>query len=484
MERSPKRLLSIEDCESLSLDQVQDLYRRHINPAQVDLIASFGFGRTLAQKAEGVWIYTQDGRKILDFTGGIGVLNHGHNHPRVLAARARFEQAKRMDVHKSFFSPYLAALSKNLADLMPANLNYCYFPNSGSEAVEGAIKTAFKYHGGAREHLLYADISFHGKLLGSASVTGSPELDFRFPTISNTNAFVYDDFASVEQLVGRLRKPNGESNVYAIIVEPMSASSLRQCSEQFLRDLRHLCDREGILLIFDEVYTGWGKTGQLFYFMKHEIVPDIVTTAKSIGGGKATLAAYVTRGPVFLKAFGNLNDATLHSTTYYGFGEENATAIEAINIIVDEDYPAKARRIFERLFPQLIGLKERYPAVIEDVRGSGALCGILLRAPGGLWNAAAKFIPSKMFKDERFSKKLMTSAVISDLYDSHGILTYFGSNREIPLMICPPLIIDDQEIDYFVRALDNTLSKGTVSLAMQFAKRKFLGSKLSENVTG
>src|SRR5580698_4873825 len=136
MERSPKRLLSIEDCESLSLDQVQDLYRRHINPAQVDLIASFGFGRTLAQKAEGVWIYTQDGRKILDFTGGIGVLNHGHNHPRILAARARFEQAKKMDVHKSFFSPYLAALSKNLADLMPGDLDYCYFPNSGAEAVE------------------------------------------------------------------------------------------------------------------------------------------------------------------------------------------------------------------------------------------------------------------------------------------------------------------------------------------------------------
>lgn len=484
MERSMQRLLSVEDCESLSIDQVHELYRQHVNPAQVDLIGSFGFGRVLATKAEGVWIYTQDGRKVLDFTGGIGVLNHGHNHSRLVGARAKFEQAKRMEVHKSFFSPYLAALSRNFAELMPGDLDYCYFPNSGSEAVEGAIKTAYKYHGGAREHLLHADISFHGKLLGAASVTGSPELDFRFPQIPHTSAFTYDDFASVERLVSQLRKPNGESNVYAVILEPMNASSLRQSSEYFLRSLRRLCDQEGIVLIFDEVYTGWAKTGHLFYFMKHGVVPDILTTAKSIGGGKATLAGYVVRKPIFLKAFGNLNDATLHSTTYYGFGQENATAIEAINIIVEEDYPAKARRIFERLFPQLIALKGKYSPVIEDVRGCGALCGILLRAPGGLWNAATKLIPSKMFKDERFTNKLVTSAVISDLYDSHSILTYFGSNREIPLMICPPLITEDPEIDYFVRSLDNTLAKGVTSLTMQFAKRKFLGSKLSENVKG
>jgi putrescine aminotransferase len=477
MPRSPKTLFTVEDCESLSIDQVWELYRQHINPAQVDLISSFAFGRTLAAKADGAWIYTRDGRRILDFTGGIGVLSHGHNHPRVLAVRAEFERTHRMDVHKSFFSPYLAALSHNVAALMPEDLDYCYFPNSGAEAVEGAIKMAYKYHGGTRQHLLHADISFHGKLLGAASVTGSPELEFRFPQIPHTHAFIYNDFGSVRDLVNRIRKDRGESDVYAIILEPMNASSLRQCSSSFLRDLRDLCDREGIVLIFDEVFTGWGKTGALFYFMKHEVVPDIVTTAKSIGGGKATISGYVARKPIFIKAYGNLSDATLHSTTYYGFGEENATAIEAINIAVEEDYPAKARKIYDRLFPELLGLKDKYSSVVEDVRGAGALCGVLFRGESSFWSAAAKLIPSKMFKDDRFMKKLVTSSVINDLYESHGILTYFGSNREIPLIISPPLVVEDAEIDYFVRSLDSTLKKGISQLVFKFAKGKFFNAE-------
>lgn len=378
-----------------------------------------------------------------------------------------------MDVHKSFFSPYLAALSHNFAALMPEDLEYCYFPNSGAEAVEGAIKMAYKYHDGARQCLLHADISFHGKLLGAASVTGSPELDFRFPRISHTHAFIYDDFASVLKLTHQLRKKDGESDIYAIILEPMNASSLRQCSSEFLKRLRELCSREKIVLIFDEVYTGWGKTGELFYFMKHGVVPDILTTAKSIGGGKATMAGYIARKPIFLKAYGNLKDATLHSTTYYGFGEENATAIEAINIIVEEDYPAKARRIFDRLFPQLLRLKEKYPLLVEDVRGCGALCGMLFHGGSGFWSTAARLVPSKLFKDDWFMRKLVTSSVINDLYNSHGILTYFGSNREIPLVICPALIVEDAELDYFVRALDATLAKGLSKLVFQLARNKW-----------
>jgi len=280
------RLFTLSECEELGIEQIWELYRQHVNPGQVDLISSFGFGRDLIEKAEGAWITTRSGRRILDFTGGVGVLNHGHNHPRILKAREDYAKARRMEVHKNFFSPYVAALSHNVAQLLPGDLDVCYFPNSGAESVEGAMKLAYKYHGGRRSHVLHADISFHGKLFGSASVTGSPELHFRFPQIPGTAAFAYDDLESVRELVGRLRQPNGESDVYAVLIEPLNASSLRACSERFLVELRRLCEREDIVLIFDEVYTGWAKTGELFYFMRYPVVPDVLTMAKSFGAGK------------------------------------------------------------------------------------------------------------------------------------------------------------------------------------------------------
>ena len=167
-------LYKIQEIESLDIFDIWNLYKNYVNPGQVDLISSFGFGRDLVDYAEGCWIYTKDNKKILDFTGGVGVLNHGHNHPKILKARIDYQNKKKMEVHKNYFSPYVAALSHNIAEMLPGDLNISYFPNSGSEAVEGALKLAYKFYGGTRKSVLYSDISFHGKLIGSASITGSP----------------------------------------------------------------------------------------------------------------------------------------------------------------------------------------------------------------------------------------------------------------------------------------------------------------------
>ena len=137
---------------------------------------------------------------------------------------------------------------------------------------------------------------------------------------------------------------------------------------RFCRELREICTNEGIVLIFDEVYTGWGKTGHLFHFMKHQVVPDIVTMAKTFGGGKSSIAGYVTRSPVFRQAYDNLEDATLHSTTYNAFGEECATAIEAINIIVEDGYVTRAGQIYERVNTGL----RRHPDEISQPDRGGA----------------------------------------------------------------------------------------------------------------
>jgi putrescine aminotransferase len=464
-------LMSVDDAERLSVDEVHDLYRRYVSRSQVSLMTSFGFGRELVDHAEGVWVVLRDGRRILDFSGGVGVLNHGHNHPRVLAARQRFAERRRMEVHKAFFSPYLAALSRNVAALLPGDLAISYFPNSGAEANEGAVKMAYKYHGGERNTILRADISFHGKTLGAGSLTGSAENSFRFPGLPGIVVYPYGDLEAVRAAVDRARRPNGACDVYAIMVEPFSASSMRCWTEQDLYALRDLCRRHDIALIFDEIYTGWGKTGSLFYFMRYpDLVPDILTYSKSLGGGKASISGYTAREQLFRRAYDRLSDVILHSTTYYGFGEETATALEAVNVVVDDDYPARARAIEAVLGPALERVHKAHPDVVRWVSGAGALWGVGLGGPKIL-NLAGRLAPG-FRHDPQFRTKLVALAVIAHLFREHRVMTYYSPNADNPLVVAPGLVATTEDVEHFAEALDATLAVGLPRLLTSFLREK------------
>ncbi len=471
------QLLNNKDIDNLSIKQIHDLYSKYVNKSQVNLISKFGFGNDVVQKAEGSFIYTKDNKKIYDFTGGIGVLNHGHNHPRILKVREWFAKNKKMEVHKNFFSPYVAGLSHNIANLLPNDLKISYFSNSGADANEGALKLAYKYHRGERDYVLSADISFHGKRVGAGNVSGSKETSyFNFQQILKSKKFIYNDIDSVKQLVKDLRK-NNSSNIYAIIVEPFSASSLLSCSENFLKSLRDICNKENIVLIYDEVYSGWCKTGNLFYFMNFDNAePDVLTSGKSLGGGKASISAYTCKEKIFKKSYDNLRDATLHSTTFNALGEETMTAIEAINIIIEDNYLKKSKEIFNILNPGLIELKKKYPNIISDVRGSGSLNGIVINTDftDKYFLPLIKLIPSQFTKDDYAFKKIVVSSIISELYDTHKILTFYGSNIDLPLKISAPIITKKEYIDYFLSSLDKTLSMGLIKLITKFIKKNIL----------
>lgn len=467
-------LLSVEDAEQLSVGEVHDLYRRYVNRSQVKLMTSLGFGRELVDHAEGCWIHTRDGRRILDFTGGVGVLNHGHNHPRIIAARRRFQERSRMEVHKTYFSPYIAALGHNLAALLPEDLTMSFFPNSGAEAVEGAVKLAYKYHDGERGTVLSADIAFHGKLLGSGGLTGA-QSTFTFPTIPGIDHFAFGDLDSVRETVARHRRADGTSDVYALLVEPFSATTMRECSEEFLRGVRDLCTAEGIVLIFDEIHSGWGKTGSLFHFMRYPgLVPDVMTTSKAFGGGKSSISGFVARESVFRPAYDNLLDALLQSTstTYYGFGEEAATAIEAVRVAVEDDYPARARAIGDQLVTGLRRIQDRFPDLVADVQGAGALQGIFLSGSPRLIELAARYAPGGLSRDPLLPHKLITAAVINTMYQKHGVYLYYTLNGKSPLVAAPPLVAGESEVAYFLTAFEETLALGMPQLLAALIKDK------------
>jgi putrescine aminotransferase len=145
-----------EDCSTFDIETMHELYSDCVSRSHVEVMRIFGFGRSVADHAWGNIIYTVDGREILDFTAGVGVLGDGHNHPEILEARRNYQRKETMEVHKSFLCPYLAGLSHNIARLLPGNLDVSFFCNSSAEVVEGALKQAYKYHGGERQCVLYA----------------------------------------------------------------------------------------------------------------------------------------------------------------------------------------------------------------------------------------------------------------------------------------------------------------------------------------
>ena len=170
-----KKLLSIDDCHSLNINEIKKLYKNHISNALVSIFEGFSFGNETVKYAEGQYIYTTQNKKILDFTGGLGVLNIGHNNPKVISARLDYQKSKRMEVYKNYLSPYLAGLSHNIAEILSSDLNYSFFCNSGAEAIDGSIKIAYKYHNGNRKYILHSNRSFHGKLFGSGSKANTRE---------------------------------------------------------------------------------------------------------------------------------------------------------------------------------------------------------------------------------------------------------------------------------------------------------------------
>jgi putrescine aminotransferase len=245
------------------------------------------------------------------------------------------------------------------------------------------------------------------------------------------------------------------------------------CSERFLRRLREICSAYDIVLVFDEVYTGWGKTGTLFHFMRYpDLVPDVLVMSKSFGGGKASISGYVARDEIFRKAYDNLRDATLHSSTYNGFGEETVTAMEAVAIVVEDDYPARARTVEATLGSRLADMRRRHPALVQDVRGAGALFGMRFQSGPALPETLLRAVPSALARDKHLIEKLLIGAVMDALYVDHGILTFVTTNREPMLMIAPSLVVNETEMEVIATALDKVLSRGRADLLARFVYRR------------
>lgn len=455
------KLIKINEIDKLSQKEICRMYEDHINPGMLKFFDLLGFREIRPIKSEGMYIYTKDGKKILDFSGGRGVLSHGHNHPRLTELRQKMELDKIPVVWKDFVSPYMAVLAKNLANVCPGDLNYSFFCNSGAEANEGAMKIAEKYQGVERSAFVSASNSFHGKTHATLSISGCEESKRYFKSLDKCFFVPYGDYEALAKFI------SDRKDVCAVILESIHAGNATVPPNDYLKKVRKLTEENGVLLILDEVFTGFGKTGKLFAFEHYDVVPDILTMSKTFGGGKATIAAYIVSDKIYKKAYGSMDDSLIHTTTYNGFANECLTAIEAINILFEENLIENSRAMGEYLLSQLKNLKNKYPEIIKDVRGIGLLCGMEFYPY--MPKVAGFLKQNKIFLGDMF-EKYVCGAIINQLMSEHDILTFSSPHYSNFLHLSPSLIVKKEEIDRVVGALDSILSKGLFKLGLGVGK--------------
>ncbi|HEU4962968.1 MAG TPA: aminotransferase class III-fold pyridoxal phosphate-dependent enzyme [Bacilli bacterium] len=412
-------------------DQVLNQYERFINPGLARLLRFMGLG-TVEEEARGARVRDEKGRTYIDCVGGYGTFALGHRHPRVVEAVAA--QLHRMPLaSKVLLSKPMAELAEKLAEVTPGDLQYSFFCNSGTEAVEAALKLARIATG--REKVVSTLNAFHGKTFGALSASGKDV--YREPFGPLLRDFAHVPYGDAELLRGIV-----DERTAAVILEPIQGEGgIIVPPEGYLRAAREICDAAGALLILDEVQTGMGRTGKLFACQHEEVVPDILCLAKALGGGVMPIGAMVARSHL-IEAYEGA--PLLHTTTFGGNPLACVAALCTLQVIMEEKLDEQAAWKGDYLYAKLLELQLRYPGTIKEVRGRGLLLGL------------------------EFASDELGGLVLSELI-AGGVLTAFALNNLQVTRLEPPLTIERAELDQVVGVLETALQRGQEQVALSIS---------------
>lgn len=455
-------MLTLDEAISLDVKKANELYKKHLNPGLMEIYELLGVSEMDIESAEGVEIYLKGGRTILDFSSSIGVLGLGHNHPRIIEAEQICHQKKLIDAIKVAPQKMQAALAYNLSQLLPDPLQVCFLTVSGAEAVEAAMKICERAQGADKTKFISATGSFHGKTHGSLAVTNSGGFQQGFLLgipAENRIEVPYGNVEALKKAIQQHTTSQGDNSIIAIMLEPLQGQGLDTAPPGYLKAVVELAKEHGILTIFDEVKVSMGRTGTFCAFQIEDVVPDVVTISKSLGGGKRAVGAMVTSEAIFKKAYGKRKDSSLHTTTFGGLGESCAVAIAALNTLVEENLIEGAREKGDYLRSRLLELQSKYPDKIIELRGRGLLQGVRFSFSHGYVSLL---------------DSVMMVSLLRFLYEQHDIIAHFSASDPDILHVMPPLIVEKHHLDRFIDALDDVLNKGFLPIMGSFVKSNLL----------
>ena len=370
------------------------------------LLPTYARAKVSFERGEGAWLIARDGSRYLDFGAGIAVNSVGHGHPHLVAALT--EQAQKVwHVSNLFEVPEAERLAERLTEASFADV--VFFANSGAEANEACIKMARKYHAAGghpeRYRIVTFEGAFHGRTLATIAAGGQQKyIDGFGPKVDGFDQVPFGDLEALKAAI--------TPETAALMIEPIQGEGgLRVVSHEWLRTLRALCDEHGLLLIMDEVQTGIGRTGKLFAHEWSGVTPDILSSAKGLGGGFPVGACLATREAARGMVVGS------HGTTFGGNPLAMAVANAVLDIVLAPGFLDQVRQTGLLLKQRLAALKDRHPSIVDELRGEGLMTGLRLLVPNTDFAAAAR--------------------------DEHLLVIPAGDNV---VRLLPPLIIGEAEV--------------------------------------
>ncbi len=409
----------LKEMVAARLGENYQLHERHINRTLVAAQRVIGFDKVYA-RAEGAYLYDMDNAAYLDFLSGYSVFNIGRNHPVVKQAIRDVLDLDLPNMVQMDCSLLSGLLAEAITKRTSAHLDAVFFCNSGTEAMEGALKFARAATG--RKRVISLESAFHGLSLGSLSLMGCESFTEGFgPLMEGFDARVpLDDLDALDR---QLRS----RDVAAFVIETVQGKGCKSPKTDFFVRAQELCRKYGTLLISDEVQTGLGRTGKMFGYQHWNLEPDIITLAKTLSGGYVPCGAIVTRREIYQKTFSRMDRCVVHNLI------ENSAKMGAL------------------LMRKIDMLREKH-SFIKEVRGKGLMIAIEFHEPQEFkLKMAWKFL-------HKIDKVLFAQMVVTQMLSKHRILTQVAGHAMDVLKILPPLIIGEREIDLFVTALDDVLS--------------------------
>jgi acetylornithine/N-succinyldiaminopimelate aminotransferase len=383
------------------------------------LLPNYARAHLAFERGEGVWLVATNGERYLDFCSGVAVNALGHSHPHLVAALT--EQAKKLwHVSNLYEIPEAERAAQRLCEASFADL--VFFCNSGAEAMECTIKMVRKYHAvnGAPERfrIITFEGAFHGRTLATLAAGGQKKyLDGFGPVAEGFDQVPFGDLDAVKRAITH--------ETAGILIEPiMGEGGVRVVEPSFLRALRELCDQHGLLLAFDEVQTGMGRTGELFCYQRSGVKPDVMALAKALGGGFPVGACLAT------KDAGKGMTAGTHGSTFGANPLAMSAANAVLDVMLEPGFFDRVKHIALLFKQRLAEIKDRYPSVIAEVRGEGLLVGV---------------------------RALVPAAELVDALRAEKMITVSAGDNVVRLL--PPLIVSDQEIAEGIARLDRACAQ-------------------------
>ncbi|GAA2588949.1 aspartate aminotransferase family protein [Streptomyces tubercidicus] len=411
------------------------LHTRHLNHQLPRMLHTIGFDKVY-ERAEGAYFWDADGQDYLDMLAGFGVMGLGRHHPVVRKALHDVLDAQLADLTRFDCQPLPGLLAEKLLAHAP-HLDRVFFGNSGTEAVETALK--FARYATGRPRVLYCTHAFHGLTTGSLSVNGEDGFRDGFAPLLPDTAVELGDLAALERELKR-------GDVAGFVVEPIQGKGVHAAPPGFLRAAQELLHRHKALLIADEVQTGLGRTGDFFAYQHEDgVAPDLVCVAKALSGGYVPVGATLGKDWIFKKVYSSMDRVLVHSASFGANAQAMAAGLAVLSVLEDEQLVAGARRTGDLLRSRLAELIPRYE-LLHEVRGRGLMIGIEFGRPKSLG------LRSRWTMLQTARKGLFAQMVVVPLLQRHRILTQVSGDHLEVIKLIPPLIIGEREVDRFVEA--------------------------------